>query len=332
MKAVIYTRYGGPEVLHLADVETPTPRADEVLVKVHATTVTSADVRLRSLRVPAGFGLMVRLFFGIRKPRKPILGGEFAGVVEAVGPDVTGFEVGDAVFGASNSRGCYAEYVAVPEDGPIAHKPEALSFEEAAAVAFGGLSSLTYVRDFGEVVPGQHVLIYGASGALGTYAVQLAKHFGARVTGVCSTANLDLVRSLGADAVIDYTQRDFAADGPAYDVIFETVGKVPYAHGRRALKPGGRYLLAVAGMGEFMQVLWSSLSGRKDLKAGDAVFTQPNLLVLKGLLEEGVIRPVIDRYYTLAQVPEAHRYVDTGRKRGNVVIRVAAPASASDEG
>ncbi len=320
MKAIVYKKYGPPDVLELKEVEKPAARDNEILVKIYATTVTSGDARLRSLNVPPGFRLITRLFFGFRKPRKPVLGIELAGEIESVGKDVKQFKKGDQVFGASDNMGCYAEYVALSEDGPVATKPANMTDEEAAAVAFGALSSLVYLRDFGKIQSGQKVLINGASGALGTFAVQLAKYFEAEVTGICSTANLELVKSLGADIVIDYTKEDFTKNGETYDIIFDTVGKISFSHCKNSLKQKGRCLLAVAGIPQFLQMLWTSIVSGKKVVAGVAAFNKEDLIFLKELIEAGKIKSVIDRRYPLEQIAEAHRYVDTGRKKGSVVI------------
>ncbi len=307
MKAVVYTRYGPPEVLRLADVPKPAPRDHEVLVKVRATTVTIGDTIMRSLNMPAVSGwqkLLARLFLGIRKPRRPILGMELAGEVESVGKKVTRFKPGDVVLASTSAVnfGGYAEYKCLPEDGVIAIKPANLTYAEAAAVPGAGMTALRCLNK-GNVQPGQKILIYGASGAVGTYAVQLAsRHFGADVTGVCSGANLALVQSLGASQVIDYTRQDFTQSGAAYDVVFDAVGKLAPAQGKKALKPGGVYLnvLTDSGRGEKLE----------------------HLLVLNELVEAGQVRPAIDRVYPLGQIVEAHRYVEQGHKKGNVVITV----------
>ena len=307
MKAVVYTHYGPPEVLRIAEIAKPVPKANEVLIKVHATTVTVGDTRMRSFTVPRGQWLPARLYLGIRKPRRPILGMELAGEIEATGKDVTRFKVGDPVFASTFEVdfGGHAEYKCLPEDGLLAIKPANLTFGEAAAAVGGGMTALRCLEQ-GRIQPGQNVLIYGASGAVGTNAVQIAsRHFGAEVTGVCSTANLDLVRSLGAVRVIDYTRDDFTGDGPIYDVVFDAVAKVAPSHARKALKTTGVYL-----------------NVHKDSDASAKV-RSAELLVLKELIEAGKLRPVVDRVYPLAQIVEAHRYVDQGHKRGNVVITVA---------
>jgi NADPH:quinone reductase-like Zn-dependent oxidoreductase len=323
MQAIMYTKYGSPDVLELTAVEKPTPKDNEILVKIHATTVTSADARLRSLTVPTGFRLLSRLALGIRKPRHKILGQELAGDVEAVGLNVKGFTVGDRVFGSSGGFGAHAEYITLPDDGVITTLPSNMSYEEAVAVPFGALSSLVYLRDFGNIQAGQKVLINGASGCLGTYGVQLAKYFGAEVTGVCSGANVDLVKSLGADHVIDYTQADFTQNGETYDIIYDTVGTVSFSQCKGSLVPNGRCLLAVAGIPQFLHMVGTSLFGKKKIGAGVATFSTKDLNFIRELIEAGKITAVIDRTYPLEQIVEAHRYVDTGRKKGSVVITVA---------
>jgi NADPH:quinone reductase-like Zn-dependent oxidoreductase len=318
MKAIECPGYGPPEVLRLTQVEKPTPRADEVLIRVVATTVHVGDVRIRTFEVPRGQRLMARLVLGIRRPRHPILGMELAGVVESVGKEVTLFTAGDEVLGFTGWRfGAYSEYRCLPErprksaekDGMLALKPNSMTFEEAAAgLATGGIAALRVLRKAG-IQPGQDVLIYGASGSVGTYAVQLAKFFGATVTGVCSTANMEMVRSLGADRVIDYTQQDFTQDQETYDVILDAVDKLDPSRGKSRLKPTGVYLNIV-----------------KDSGSAGSVKTE-DLIFLTRLVEGGRIRAVIDRRYPLEQIVEAHRYVERGHKKGHVVITVAPTGS-----
>jgi len=306
MKAMVYTEYGPPDVLRLQDVEKPAPRDREVLVKVHATTVTIGDTIMRSLNIPGPFWqrLFARLYLGLRKPKRTILGMELAGDIEAVGKKVTRFKPGDLVFASTFGVdfGGYAEYKCLPENGVLALKPVNLSFAEAAAVPGGGQTALHCLKK-GKIQPGQKVLVYGASGAVGTNAVQLAKnHFGAEVTGVCSVANLELVKSLGVVKVIDYTREDFTQSGETYDVVFDAVGKLSPSQAKKARKQTGIYL-----------------SVHADSDGGDKV---ENLRLLKELIEAGKLKPVIDRCYPLEQIVEAHQYVDQGHKKGNVVITV----------
>ena len=322
MKAIVCPRYGSPEVLELRDVEKPILQDNEVLVGIRATTVVQADIRVRGFRVPPSFWVPARLALGLTRPKQPVLGTEFSGVIEAIGKDVRRFKVGDQVFGLTGHEGgCYAEYRCVPEDGLIARKPVNLSFEEAAAMPMGGLTALFFLRK-GNVGSGQKILVYGASGSIGTYAVQLAKHLGAEVTGVCSTANLELVRSLGAERVIDYTKEDFSKDGRVYDVIFDAVGKSSLRDSMRSLKEGGCYLQAVAPPGTSLRMRWAAMTTGNTLVGGTMAATPGDLVFLKELAEAGRIRPVIDRSYAMERIVEAHRYVDQGHKKGNVVITV----------
>jgi NADPH:quinone reductase-like Zn-dependent oxidoreductase len=325
MEAVIYTNYGSPEVLHLAEIETPTPQADEVLIKVHASSVTSRDGKLRGfVYVKPEFKLMMRFGFGFWKPKRPVLGVEFAGEVAAIGRNVTQFKIGDKVFGVDGTRfGAYAQYKTIPENAGIAHMPKNLTFEEAVVLPNGALTSLTFLRDVANIQHGQRVLINGASGSVGSAAVQLAKYYGAEVTGVCSAKNMDLVKSLGADHVIDYTQENFWQRGETYDIIFDPLGKTLFSDCKSVLEDSGQYLTATAGFREFLQMGWTGLFGQKKVKAGFVLDKQDDLLLVKELVESGKVHPLIDRTYPLEQIVEAHWYVDAGHKRGNVVITIS---------
>lgn len=303
MKAIVASKFGGPEVLQLQEVEKPAPKDHEILVKVHASTVTAGDIRMRTLNVPPAFWLPARITLGFTKPKHPIYGMELAGEVEAVGNGVTRFKVGDQVFASTLAQnfGAHAEYKCLSEDGLVLSKPRNMTFEEAAAVPIGGPTALRLLRK-GKIQRGQKVLIYGASGSVGTYAVQIAKSFGTDVTAVCSTENLSMVKALGTNRVIDYTREDFSTGGAQFDVIFDTAGKCPKAQAVKALMPGGLF------------VTIAKLNTRQSLE---------ELVFVHELIEAGKLRAVIDRCYPLEQAVEAHRYVGTGRKAGNVVIQVA---------
>jgi len=318
MRAVVYDRYGAPDVLRLEDVERPVPKDDEVLVKVHATTVNRTDCGLRSADP-----FISRFFTGLRRPKQKILGMELAGEVEAVGAAVSQFEVGDHVLGVSGF-GAHAEFVCIREDRPLAHKPAGMTFEEAAAVCDGAIIALACLRR-ADLRKGRSILIYGASGSIGTAAVQLAKYFDADVTAVCNTKNLELVRSLGADRVIDYTQEDFTKNGETYDVIFDAVGKHSFRRCRRSLKPGGIYIETDLGFLWHVPILalLTRRIGDKRVTLPVPEYTKKDVLFLKGLIEAGNYRAVIDRVYPLEQVVEATRYVETGQKTGNVVLTVS---------
>lgn len=323
VRAVICDRYGGPDVLHIGDVAQPLPRDDQVLVRIHAVAVTRADCATRQANRSSGFGfeLASRAIFGLRRPRQPILGGDFSGVVEAVGPAVKEFAVGDEVFASRGIRfGAYAEYISVPKASRIARKPKGLTFVEAAGITDGGLFALSPLLA-ANVRNGDEVLVYGASGAIGTAGVQLAKYFGAHVTAVTSTKNLELVKSLGPDQVIDYTKEDFTKNGQGYDVIFDAVGRHSFLRSRDSLKPGGRFL-PTDGADNLVRVFTTSFQNKKVVFPSRGV-TKNDLVFLKELIEAGKYRVVIDRTYAFEDVVEAHRYVDTGQKVGNVILAVA---------
>jgi NADPH:quinone reductase-like Zn-dependent oxidoreductase len=322
MKAITSRSYGSPSVLNLEDIEKPTPKDNEILVKIIASAVSSGDARIRALNVPFGFKFITRLMFGFKKPKQPVLGVVFSGIVESIGKDVEEFKIGDEVFGASSNFGCHAEYVAIPESGAINFKPKNLSVEEAAAMPFGGLTSLKYLRDFGKLKSGEKILIVGASGDLGVLGVQLAKYYGAEVTGVCSTPNLELVRSLGADNVIDYTTSNFTENGEVYDMIYDTIGVTKFSECKNSLAKNGRLLLAAAGMPQYLQVLTTSMSGGKKVVAGVAMFNKQDLKALTDLIESEKIKPVIVKRFPLANTAEAHTYVDSGRKVGSAIINI----------
>lgn len=317
MRAAVYRRYGASDVVQLEDAEKPVPENNEILVRVHATTVCAADWRLRK----ADPFIIARLMNGLLRPtRINILGMEFAGTIEQMGENATRFSVGDHIFGSTGFKfGAHAEYVCISQDRQMATIPNNASPEEAAAISFGGISALHFLRS-GKIQAGQKALIYGASGSVGTFAVQLAKHFGAHVTGVCSTANLELVKSLGADKVVDYTREDFSAAGRVYDFIYDTVGKSGFWRCMNSLKQGGCYILAGPGLASVLGGVWATITGAGKVIGGVARSEPGDLSFLKELIEAGEIRPVIDRCYPLEEIAEAHRYVEAGHKKGNVVI------------
>jgi NADPH:quinone reductase-like Zn-dependent oxidoreductase len=321
MKAIVYTAYGTPDVLHIKEVAKPIPKDNEVQIKIHAAVVGPSDCAFRK-----GDPFMVKLIHGLTRPKFAILGVEFAGEIEAVGKDVTLFTKGDPVFGMSpNSFGTHAEYMCLPEDQTVVTKPAKMTYEAAAAITDGATTALTFLRDTAKIQSGQKVLINGASGSVGAYAVQLARYYGAEVTGVCSTTNIELVKSLGADEVIDYTKADFTKSGQTYDVIFDAVGKSSFSRCKSSLTQKGVYLTTTPALGIVFQMLWTSMSRGKKAKFATAGLVQnkDNLNFLKELFEAGKIKAVIDRCYPLEQTAEAHRYVETGRKKGNVVITFA---------
>jgi NADPH:quinone reductase-like Zn-dependent oxidoreductase len=319
MRAVVYDRYGPPEVQRIEDVKRPVPKEDEVLVKIHATTVTRTDCGLRE-----GKPILVRFFFGVRRPRQRILGTELAGEVEAVGAAVREFAVGDHVFGSTSAftTGTHAEFICAREDSPLAHKPAGMTFEEAAAVADGAILALMCLESV-NLGRAQTILVYGASGSIGTAGVQLAKHFGADVTAVCNTKNLDLMKSLGADNVIDYTEEDFTKNGKTYDVIFDAVGKHSFARCKASLNMRGAYVATDGLLRNLTLALWTSRIGdKKVLFPIPPRYSKKNVLFLKQLIEAGEFRAVIDRCYPLEDVVEATRYVETQQKTGNVVLTI----------
>jgi NADPH:quinone reductase-like Zn-dependent oxidoreductase len=326
MKAVVTTRYGPPEVLELREVEKPVPKDNEVLIKVYATTVTAGDCEMRSLALPLGYQLMLRLGFGVRRPRREIPGTEVAGEIEAVGNDVSQFKVGDKVFGSTGlALGANAQYVCLPEtpgemEGGVATMPANMTYEEAATVPFGGRDALHFLR-LGQLQSGHKILINGAGGSIGTFAIQLAKYYGTEVTAVDSTAKLDMLRSIGADHVVDYTQEDFTENGVVYDVIFDVVGKVSFSRSEGSIKEDGIFLLANP-VSQMAQALWTRMTSSRKVVMETASGTIQDLVFLRGLIEEEKIKTVIDRAYPLEQIVEAHRYVEAGGKKGNLVITV----------
>ena len=317
MKAIVYTNYGSADVLQRETVNKPTPKDKEVLIKIHATAVSSGDVHMRKADP-----FVIRLFFGLIRPKKPILGYVLSGEIEAVGKAVSRFNVGDQVYGTTGmSMGAYAEYICLKEDGVLAIKPENMTHEEAAAVPFGGNTALYFLRK-ANIQSGQKVLVYGASGAIGTAAIQLSKYFGAEVTGVCSTANLEMVMSLGADKVIDYTKIDFTEGDTGYDIIFDTVGKSSFSDNIKSLKKSGTMALAAAGPCDMFRGLWISMTSSRKVISGVMSEKAEDLIFFKELIEAEKIKSVIDRSYSLEQISEAHRYVEKGHKKGNVVITI----------
>ncbi len=320
MRAIVYTKYGPPEVLQLREIEKLTPKSNEVLIRNRAATVTLYDCWMRSCTAPPGFGIPVRIANGISKPKQPLIGTEFAGEIEAVGKDVKKFKEGDQVFGFTGEKmGAYAEYICMPEAGALAMKPSNMTCEEAACVPYGALTALFFLRK-GNIQSDQKVLIFGASGGVGTAAVQLAKCFGAQVTGVCSTAKIELVKSLGADKVIDYTKEDFTKSDEIYDIIFDTTGKSSVSRSKGSLQKEGYYLFTTFGLPKLLAMLWLKMTSRRKVIIGVVEGRTEDMVFLKGLIEEGKLRSVIDRCYPLEKTAEAHRYVEKGDKKGQVII------------
>jgi len=328
MKAIVWTKYGSPDVLKLTEVEKPTPQDNEVLIKIHATTVTMGDCEQRDLKLPILYQLLMRLYIGLRKPKRiTMLGMELAGEIESVGKDVKRFKEGDQVFAATGfvGMGTYAEYICLPEkpkepeEGVLALKPTNMTYEEAAPIPAGGLESLHFLRQ-GNIKSGQKVLINGAGGTIGTYAIQLAKYFEGEVTAVDSTSKLDMLRSIGADNVIDYTQEDFTKNGETYDFILNVVRKSSFSGSLRSLKQNGRYLIGNHGLSQIVRKRLTSKKGGKKVIFGKSHPNTEDLVFLKELIEAGKLKTVIDRKYPLEQIVDAHRYVETGQKSGHVII------------
>lgn len=325
MKAAIFNKYGGPDVFQIMDIPKPIVKDNEILIKMKAGTVTTGEVRIRSMNVPTGFGIMMRLIFGITAPRNNLLGGEFAGVIESIGKDVRSFKIGDEVFGFTGVRyGANAEYLSVEENSCVAIKPKNMSFEEAACVPFGGLTSQYFIRIL-KIKKGEKVLINGASGSLGTSAVQIAKYIGAEVTAVCSEDNVEMVKSIGADKVINYKKEDLTKNGQKYDVIYDTVGNLSFSKIENSLNENGRFGQAVGGipfyLNAFLQNFISLIIGRKKkIISGVGTEDLKDLIFLKDLIEKGKYKSVIDKIFPLEQISDAHRIVDSGHKKGNVVI------------
>ena len=321
MKAAVYHAYGSPDVLSVQDVETPAPKDNEVLINIRAAVVEPTDIAMR-----LGKPFIARFFSGLTRPKNPILGFELAGDIEAVGKDVTRFKPGDRVFGVTGPEsGSHAPYMCLPEDGTLTTIPEGMEYEEAVSIVDGAMTALPFLKEKGHIQPGQQVLINGASGSVGGYGVQLAKHFGANVTGVCGPTNIELVKSLGADKVIDYSKDDFTANGERWDIVFDAVGKSSFSRCRSVLKPGGYYLTTVPSVGILFFMPWTAIFGnKKALMAATGLrpteVRQKDLAVIKELMELGKIRPVIDRRYSLEDIADAHRYVEAGHKKGSVII------------
>lgn len=337
MKAIVYTEYGSPDVLHLAEIPQPEPKAGEVLVRVHTAAVNFGDlmgrnfgnVSARAFNMPAFMWLLARMAFGFSKPSKHVLGSEFSGHVEAVGAGVTRFRVGDPVFGYRGQKlGAYAEFITMPADGVIAPLPQGITLEEAASIPYGALTALSLLRK-ANLQPGQRVLIIGASGAIGGAAVQLARHYGAHVTGVCGTPRVDYVKALGADEVIDYTREDFTQNGKVYDLIFDILGRGDFNRSRQSLKPGGMYLMASFKMKQVLQMLITKRFGRRKLICALSGETPADLMTIHDLIEAGHYRAIIDRAFLMTQAADAHRYAESGGRQASIVIRMS-PAAAPE--
>jgi len=326
MKAIVCERYGPPEVLELREVPKPSPGKDEILIKVQATSANAADCNMRGLvYIPTGLGWLARLMVGIKKPKISIIGSVVAGEIVAVGGEVTTFKVGDQILATGPEMGAYAEYACRPEKGAIAIMPGNISYEQAATVPYGALTALYFLRDKAGVKSGQKVLVNGASGGVGVYAVQIAHYFGAEVTGVCSTSNIEFVKSLGADRVIDYTREDFRERDEKWDIIFDmVVGKTSFSRSKRSLTHGGFYLAVAGGLNDMLQMIRTSITGGKKVifGGGAACEKKENLVFLTELIESGNLIPVLDKSFTLEQIVEAHRYVEAGHKKGNIAIRI----------
>jgi NADPH:quinone reductase-like Zn-dependent oxidoreductase len=332
MKAIVYSEYGSPDVLHIQEIAKPAPKDNEVLIRNHATTVNFGDLMARNFKAISpskfnmlfAFWILAKISFGLNHPKITILGNEFAGEVETVGKAVTRFKPGDQVFGyLGQSFGAYAEYLCLPENGVFAIKPANMTYEEAAIVPYGAIMALNLLRKV-NIQPGQKVLINGASGGIGSAAVQIAKHFGAEVTGVCGAARLEFVESLGADKVIDYTKEDFTQNGETYDLIFDVLGKCSFARSKNSLKPNGIHLFASFKMKPLFQMLWTSMTSGRKVICAIAPGSVEDLISVKELIETGKIKAIIDRCFPIAQTAEAHRYVEEGHKKGSVVITVAS--------
>jgi NADPH:quinone reductase-like Zn-dependent oxidoreductase len=331
MKAILYTEYGAPDVLKLTEVAKPAPKVDEILVRVHATSVNFGDIMARNFiavtprtfNMPWLLWILAKLSFGLSKPKTTILGSEFSGEIEAIGKDVKRFKPGDQVFGyLGQSMGAYAQYLCMPENGCLAIKPANLTYEQAAVIPYGAIMALNLLRKV-NIQPGQKVLIHGASGGIGSAAVQIAKHFGAEVTGVCGTPRLEFVKSLGADHVIDYTQEDFTQNSETYDLIFDILGKSSFSRCKNSLKPKGIHLFASFKMKQLFQMLWTSRASSRKVICAIAPGSTEDLLSVRKLIEAGNIKAIIDKHFPLEQAAEAHHYVETGQKKGHVVLTVA---------